>query len=200
MNVSKAIPKDTIPVKIVQNNSDIMTDILCNNFNNFIYSSEFPNYLKLADVSPIYKDGERVIKTNYRPISNLPAISKLYEKPLFRQIYEYFSPELSKFQCGFRSGYGTQYCLLLLLEKWKKSIDSKGSAGILLTDLSKAFDCLSHDLLIAKLAAYGFHYDALKLVYSYLSLRNQKVRINSTYSTWSEIISGVPQGSIVNAR
>ena len=159
------------------NNSDIMTDILCNNFNNSIYSSEFPNNLKLADVSPIY--GERVIKTNYRPISILPAISKLYEKPLFRQIYEYFSPKLSKFQCGFRSGYSTQYCLLLLLEKWKKSIGSRGSAGILFTDLSKAFDCLSHALLIAKLAAYGFHYDALKLVYSYLSLRKQRVRINS---------------------
>ena len=100
MNASKAIPKDTLPVKIVQNNSDIMTDILCNNFNNSIYSSEFPNNLKLADVSPIYKDGERVIKTNYRPKSILPAISKLYEKPLFRQIYEYFSPKLS-FNVGF---------------------------------------------------------------------------------------------------
>ena len=92
-----------------------MADILCNNFNNSIYSSEFANNLMLADVSPIYKDGEWV--TNYRPISILPAISKLYEKPLYHQIY--FSPKLSKFQCGFRSGYSTPYCLLLLLEKWK---------------------------------------------------------------------------------
>ena len=77
-----------------------------------------------------------------------------------------------------------------MLEKWKITLDKKGCCGGLLTDLSKAFDCLSHDLLIAKVDAYGFDYMSTKLIYSYLTNRQQRVRINSNYSTWSEIITG----------
>ena len=84
-----------------------------------------------------------------------------------------------------------------MIEKWRKAIDNKNSSGVLLTDLSKAFDCLIHDLLIAKLNAYGFDYASLHLIHSYLTNRNQRVRVNSNYSSWSEIIYGVPQGSIL---
>ena len=79
----------------------------------------------------------------------------------------------------------------------EKCLDNKGKTGVLLTDLSKAFDCLDHSLLIAKLYAYGFEYNALKLIHSYLNDRLQMVRINSTYSPWSEILYGVPKGSIL---
>ena len=72
-------------------------------------------------------------------------------------------------------------------------------AGALLTDLSKAFDCLPHDLLIAKLDAYGFNYQSLKVIYSYLTNRYQRVRINSQFSLWSEIEFGAPQGSILGS-
>ena len=92
-----------------------------------------------------------------------------------------------------------QHCLLYMIEKWKKCLDNKGKSGVLLTDLSKAFDCLVHDLLIAKLNAYGFDYLSLKLIYNYLSDRLQRVRINSEYSDWFYIIFGVPQGSILGA-
>ena len=98
---------------------------------------------------------------------------------------------------GFGKCTVPNICLILMLEKWKQCIDKGGSSGALLTDLSKAFDCLSHDLLIAKLKAYGFSYEALELIYCYLSTRSQRVRINSHYSAWSEIISGVPHGSIL---
>ena len=101
------------------------------------------------------------------------------------------------YQCGFRKNFNAQNCLLVILEKWRRCIDNNGSAGILLTDLSKAFDCLVHDLLIAKLEAYGLDYNSLKLIYSYLSNRFQRVRVNSSYNSWSEIIFGVPQGSIL---
>ena len=83
-----------------------------------------------------------------------------------------------------------------MVEKLKKCLANKGYTGILLTDLSNAFDCLIHDLLLAKLHAYGFHHNAIKLIHSYLDDRSQRVRINSTYSSWSEILFGVPQGSI----
>ena len=116
---------------------------------------------------------------------------------MFRQINEYMDVFLSKYQCGSRKGYSTQQCLLAMLEKWRSAVDNKKTFGVLLIDLSKAFDCLSHELLLAKLHAYGFSIPALRLVYSYLKNRKQRTKINSAYSCWEEIIFGVPQGSIL---
>ena len=116
---------------------------------------------------------------------------------MYQQISKFVEPLLSKYQCGFRKGYNTQYCLLAMLEKWKSSVDKRSSFGALLTDLSKAFDCLSHELLIAKLHAYGFSLNAPRLVHSYLTNRKQRTKINTKYSSWEEILFGVPQGSIL---
>ena len=82
-----------------------------------------------------------------------------------------------------------------MIEKWKKTVDNGGVFGALLTDLSKAFDCIPHDLIIVKLEAYGFHIDALKLFHDYLSNRKQKV--NDANSSWKDIFYGVPQSSIL---
>ena len=87
--------------------------------------------------------------------------------------------------------------MITLIQKWKKTVDNGIAFGALFTDLSKAFDCLSHEFLIAKLDAYGFDKNALKLVNSYLSNRKQRVKINNKYSSWSEILFGAPQGSIL---
>ena len=83
-----------------------------------------------------------------------------------------------------------------MIEEWRESLNSDGNFGALLTDLSKAFDCLPHDLLIAKLHAYGLDMASLKFLHSYSTKRRQRVKINNTYSSWSEILFGVPQGSI----
>ena len=104
---------------------------------------------------------------------------------------------LSKHQCGFRKGCNTQYYLLKMLEKWKSAVDKGKWFGALLTDLSKAFDCLSHDILLAKLHSYGFRFSALKLIQSYLKNRKQRTKIDSTYSSWEEILFGIPQGFIL---
>ena len=106
-------------------------------------------------------------------------------------------PLLPKYQYGFRKGYSVQHCLPAMLEKWKNAVDKGKIFGALLTDLSRVFDSLSHDLLIAKLNAYGFSLPALKLVHSYLSNRKQRTKINNAYSSWEEILFGVPQGSIL---
>ena len=118
-------------------------------------------------------------------------------KNLFRQMSHYMGNFLSKHQCGFRKVYNTQYCLLKILEKWKSAVDKGKSFGALLTDLSTAFDCLSHHLLLVKLHAYRFSLSALNLIHSYLKNRKQRTKIDSTYSTWDEILFGVPQGSIL---
>ena len=133
-------------------------------------------------------------KDNYRPVSILSNISKVYNIIMFTQIWKYFEPILSKFQCGFRKGFSAQQCLLAMLEKWKSAVDNKRNFGSLLTDLSKAFHCLSHDFLLPKLNAYGVSLPVLKLVQSYLSNRKQRTKINSEFSSWEEILFGVPQG------
>ena len=113
--------------------------------------------------------------------------------------FEYFEPILSKFQCGFRKRFSAQHCLLSMLEKWETGVDNKKTFGTLLTDLSKAFDCLFHDLLLAKLNAYGFSLPTLRLMQSYLSNKKQRTEINSEFSSWEEILFGVPQGSILGS-
>ena len=153
--------------------------------------------MKLADVTPVYKKKLKNSKDNYRPESILSNISKIYERCIYDQIQLFFNSILSKYQCGFRRGYNTQHCLVSLIEKRKKSVDNGGAFGALLTDLPKAFDCLPRELLIAKLDAYGFDESSLKLIHSYLLNRKERVKVNDTYSSSSEILFGVAQGSIL---
>ena len=117
-------------------------------------------------------------KDNYRPVSLLFHISKIYERCIYYQIQLFFDFLLSKYQCGFRRGYNVQHCLITLIGQWKKSVDSSGAFGAILTDLSKAFDCLSPELLIAKLDAYCFDKSSLKLIHSYLSNRKKRVTVH----------------------
>ena len=152
--------------------------------------------MKNAIITPVRKKGPKTSKDNYRPVSILSNISKIYERSMFKQISAYSELILSKFQCGFRKEFSAQLCPLAELEKWKSAVDNKRNFGALLTDLSKAFYCLPHDLLLAKLNAYGFSLPVLRLVKSYLSNRKQRTKINSEFSSWEEILFGVPQGSV----
>ena len=102
---------------------------------------------------------------------------------------------LFKYQCGFRNGFNAQHCLLTMLEKWKKAVDSKKDFRAVLTDLSKGFDCSPYDFIIAKLNAYGFSLPALNLIQNYLANRKLRTKINDSYGPCSDILFGVPQGS-----
>ena len=109
----------------------------------------------------------------------------------------FLDSKLSQHLCGFRKGFSSQYALLNLLYNWQKCLAKKGKVGAVLMDLSKAFDCLPHDLLIAKMEAYGFGIKSLRFLFSYLSNRKHRVRISSYVSEWLEVLLGVPQGSIL---
>ena len=196
LDTSKPTQKSDIPTKIIKQNQDIFFEFIFENVNNLIDTDVYPEQLKWADVKPAHKKGSRTDKENYRPISMLPNISKIYERCLFKQLPNYFEDYFSKHQCAFRKGFSVGNCLLPMIEKWRESLDQGGTYGALLTDLSKTFDCL-HDLLIAKLHAYGLDTKSLKLMLSYLTNRKQRVKINDTYSYWSKILFGVPQGSIL---
>ena len=197
LDPTKATQGNDVPTKIIKENFDIFVPFLTWDINTSIDNSRFPTKLKMADIMPIFKKDGKNLKQNYRPISILPNLSKIYEKCLFNQISPYFENILSKFQCGFRKGHGAQHSLLAMIETWRKCVDDGLVFGALLTDLSKAFDCLNYELLIAKLDAYGFDPQATKLVYNYLSERMHRVKINNEYSSWRELLLGVPQGSIL---
>ena len=152
LKLNKASRYSDIPTKIIKENSDIFSSFICESINNSIKSSIFPSCLKHADVTPLHKKCNKSLKENYRPVSILPILSKVFERSMFKQMSSFFDDIFSKYQYGFRKGFSTQQCLLALLEKWKRSIDRGKVFGALLTDLSKAFDCLNHDLLIAKYA------------------------------------------------
>ena len=193
LDKNKASQHSDIPIKIIKENLDIFAGFLCTNIN----SSSFPSCLKMADMTPLHKKDKKDLKENYRPVSILPVFSKVFERSMFAQMSSLFDNFLSKQQCGFRKGYSTQQCLLALLEKWERAVDSGQMFGALFTDLSKAFDCLDYELLIANLNAYGFSLPALKLVHDYLSNSKQRTMVNRTNSYWLEIVFGVPQGSIL---
>ena len=108
-----------------------------------------------------------------------------------------FDNILSKYQCVFCKGFNAQHCPVNMIEKWKVSVNHGGMFGALMTDLSKAFECLHHELLIAKLDAYGFDITSVKLIQQLLSNRKQMIKVGNAYSSWKEIFYGIPQASIL---
>ena len=168
-----------------------------NLINKCMKQNVFPDIMKCAEISPIFKKNDALDKNNYRPVSILTGFSKLYESSMDDQLSAYFSGVLNDFVNAFRMGYSCQSLLVKAIDDWKCAVDNNDITGVLSMDLSKAFDCLPHSLLIAKLSAYGISDDSCQLVGSYLSSRKQRVKIGQHRSSWSTISKGVPQGSIL---
>ena len=119
-----------------------LTDLI----NLSVDSGAFPDRLKQAQVTPLYKKNDPLEKINYRPVSVLPILSKLYEKVLEIQLSDFFEKQIDPYLCGFRRGHGCQTTMLRLLEDRREALDQNYYAAAVLMDLSKAFDCLPHDI------------------------------------------------------
>jgi len=193
---NKACGHDRIPASLLKCVSEELCESYTHIINSCIEQSIFPQSLKDAEVSPIFKKGDNLLKENYRPVSVLTATSKIFESIMCDQLLEFFATNLSTVLSGFRKNYCCENVLLACVESWRKALDNNECVGCVLMDLSKAFDSLPHGLLVAKLKAYGMSLDACTLVKSYLSNRRQRVKIQNVCGEWKEIERGVPQGSL----
>ena len=190
--------EDKIPPKLVKLAEKSLISPLTNAINSSIRSRIFPHKAKRAAVTPLDKGWkDKTTMVNYRPVSVLNVFSKFSERIMKQQIMDFINTRLSIFLSAYRKAYSTEHVLIRLIEEWKNNLDKGYVVGAILMDLSKAFDCMPQDLFIAKLEAYGFDIEALKVVLSYLSHRKQATRINGFYSLFQLIVSGVPQGSIL---
>ena len=197
VNIKKATGKDGISPKILKIAKPVIVKPITTLINKTIETAEFPEKLKEAAVVPCFKKNNALDKTNYRPVSILPYISKFFERTIYDQLVAYFDKIFHPFLSAFRSGYGCQTALLKIVEDWKKALDENKFVAAILMNLSKAFDCLPHELLLDKLKTYGVTGKALKLLENYLTNRKQCVKLGQSLSKWEEIYKGVPQGSIL---
>lgn len=197
LDSSKATGVDGFPVRALKQHGVALSNIICSCFNDSISTGIYPECLKKALVHPIFKGGDPTNPTNYRPISVLPAINKVFEKLLYTRLFIFLesTDQLYQRQFGFRQGSSTEMAVLELVDDVSHSVDQKLVAGVLFLDLSKAFDTINHALLLKKLDAYGIRGIANELLRSYLAGRQQKVVISGSSSEYRTIKCGVPQGS-----
>ena len=199
LNVRKSTGLDNIGPRILKLSANIITPSLEFIINKSISTGKFPSVWKEAKVKPMFKNGNKEDVNNYRPISILPTISKIIEKWVENQFSKYLNEFnlLHKTQSGFRPKHSTESALILMIDSWLKAINEGKIIGCVLVDFRKAFDLVDHHILLKKLQCYKCNESCLSWFDSYLSQRTQRVSLNSTLSDPSEVIYGVPQGSIL---
>ena len=190
---------DHISCKILKEIKDIISEPLALLTNQVFNTSIFPAKLKLAKVIPLYKKGDIFSIENYRPISLLSSFSKVLEKNIFNQLFNFFQCNnlFYNSQYGFRKDHSTEFAALELIDIIKKELDAKHDPFAVFLDLSKAFDTIDHTILLKKLSYYGIQHKSLNLFENYLSERYQYVSVGNATSTHCKIHTGVPQGSII---
>ena len=195
----KATGADNIPPGVLKDAARSVAKPLAHIINHTLNSSTVPADWKIAKVIPLHKKGDKSLESNYRPISVLPVCSKIMEKAVHHQLIKYLESEklLSDQQYGYRKCRSTELASIHLTDDIRKSVDKGELVGALFVDLSKAFDTLSHDVLIRKLRTYGIRGIALQWFTSYLFDRKQFCVIDGVKSSSESIVHGVPQGSIL---
>ena len=195
LNTKKASGTDKILTKLVKLASDFLSTSLATAINNSLASSKFADIAKVATVIPIdKKTDDKYDISNFRPVSLLNCFSKVYENIIKCRLFDSMYNNISPFISDYRKNYNTQHVMIRLLKEWRENLDKNYVVRGVLMDLSKAFDCVPHDLLLAKPATYGVNESFLCYIYSYFLNRKQCVRISNINSDFLTVISGVPQG------
>ena len=199
INTSKSCGPDPVSPLIIKKTGDTIAPILAQIFNFSIKSSIFPEDWKLAHVVPLFKKDDESYCKNYRPISLLPCLSKVFERCVFKDVFNYLhlNKRISRLQAAYSPCNSTEYQLLELYHIIAKAMDEDKTIRFVFCDVSKAFDRVWHAGLIVKLRAIGIGGGLLKWFESYVSNRKQRVVLNGHSSQTKELHAGVPQGSIL---
>jgi len=194
---SKSSDISQIPAFIFKYFSDLLSSPIADLFNESVTLGTFPERLKIARVVPVYKSGDRMIEKNYRPISTLPFLSKVFERLMYMRLMSYLNSNnlICAHQFGFRQNFSTSDAVVELVDSIYQSLDRKNIMLSIFLDLSKAFDTVNHDILIAKLSNIGIRGRVNDWFRSFISDRKQYVSIINCNSPVTMPIMGVPQGS-----
>ena len=184
---------DTYIVKLIK--AEILPAIT-HVINLSISSKKFPAAWKKSKVVPLYKKGDTLNPKNYRPVAIVPIFSKILERVIFNQMTQYLSKNhlLHPNHHAYRAEHNTTTALVQMFDGWAQAVEGEQLVGACMLDMSAAFDLVDHDLLIQKLAIYGFDENFLRWIRSYLSGRSQSVIIEGSLSKLLPVNTGVPQG------
>ena len=199
MSTKKATGLDNLSPRLVKEAAPIISESLAIIFNKTIDTGLFPTKLKTAKVTPVHKANDKDNVNNYRPISVISTVAKVYERIVFDQLYNYLNRNnlLSKFQSGFRPNHSTATAMLDATNEWLSNMDKGLINCVTLLDFSKAFDTVDHTTLLHKLSLYGVAENSLAWFKSYLTNRQQRSFVNGQLSSFKPLTCGVPQGSIL---
>ena len=199
LNSKTSSAYDLVSNKTLKATKEVICPYLEVLFNKCLNEGVFPAAFKTAEVIPLYKGGDKMDLNNFRPISLLPAIGKLFEKLLAIRVIKFFNKHelFTSEQFGFRAKFATDFAIADIYDKLIYNLDNELSSCAIFLDLAKAFDSVDHEILLKKMECYGFRGKTLELFRSYLKSRSQYVKLNGIKSSLLEIEFGVPQGSIL---
>ena len=195
LKTNKATGYDDIPAKVLYLGAKDLAIPLTKLYNSCISSGKWPSEWKRGEWIPAFKKDDPLDKENYRPVTVLSAVDKVFEQLISKQITTQFESPLSDSITAYRKSHSCQTTLVSLVEQWKLARDGHQCVAILSTDMSKAFDSLHPPLMLNKLRAYGFAENTVNLLRSYLSNRQNRIRLGSLASSWQVVNRGCPQGS-----
>ena len=187
---------DNIPPQLIKKASHEFTVSITSLINESITLGHFPDGLKMAELAPLFRSSDSLSGCNYRRISILIFFSKIFERVYHYQLYAHFDRILSILLSAFHKRYSCEHVLIKLIKDCKQALDSYEHMGLVLMNLSKAFDCLPHRLLLCELRKFGVSPHACQLIRSNLPNKKQRVKFGRTRGDWSNISKGVPQGSV----
>lgn len=196
---SNASGVDGVSLKMLKYCSPHIDQYVTHIINCCLETNYFPDQWKISVGKPLTKTNSPTTFNDLRIISILPLLSKIFEKSLYGQLFHFCVTNkiIPESQCGFRKDYSTSVALVKVIDDIMSAVDKKLNTALVLLDFSKAFDTLNHELLLAKLKYYGLDESSLNLIRSYFTNRVQKIFYNNNYSDQIQILSGVPQGSIL---